>query len=291
MKQDHDKGVILVIDDDPVNLKVIVDLILLDIMMPDIDGYEVCRQLKKDESVKNIPVIFLSALNDVSAKVKGFKIGAVDYISKPFQIQEVLARVKTHLLLQTQQQLLSTKNTELKIKNKLIEEQASKLETMVRKDFLTGISNRRDFLEKSKIEENRFYRTQKKFSIVMIDIDKFKTVNDTFGHECGDNVLIAVSQELTKVLRKHDIVARWGGEEFICLLVDTEVDSARIVSEKIRKTMENYQYRYGDTPFSVTVTIGVCLFDGSFSIEECIRRADKALYEGKEMGRNQVVIS
>ena len=125
----------------------------------------------------------------------------------------------------------------------------------------------------------------------MLDIDHFKNVNDTYGHECGDKVLVRVSQELKKTLRAQDLPTRWGGEEFICLLPETDVDGARHVAEKIRTAIEAHCYECRGVSVSVTVTLGISIYDGSCSLEECIRRADDALYKGKKQGRNQVVVT
>jgi diguanylate cyclase (GGDEF)-like protein len=137
----------------------------------------------------------------------------------------------------------------------------------------------------------RFKRTGRPFALILLDIDHFKRVNDTFGHACGDEVLCSVSRGLEKALRAQDILARWGGEEFICLLPETGVDGATSASEKIRTDMEHQRHRCIDDDVPITVTAGVCVYDGSCAIEECIRRADEALYKGKIQGRNQVVLS
>lgn len=267
------------------------ELILLDIMMPGMDGYEVCRQLKADERTKDIPIIFLSALNEVFDKVKAFKVGGVDFITKPFQMEEVLARVKTHLTLRSQQKALVLQNEALLKKNALITEQTKKLELLATRDFLTGLSNRRDFLERAGQEEKRFNRTNRPFTLILLDIDHFKRVNDTYGHACGDKVLINVSRTLEKSLRAQDILARWGGEEFICLLPETGDEGAKRTAEKIRIDMERRGHDCIDVGVSITVTLGVCVYDGSCAIEACIRRADDALYMGKNRGRNQVVLA
>ena len=267
------------------------DLILLDIMMPGRDGYDVCRELKGDPETADIPVIFLSALNDVLDKVKAFRAGGVDYITKPFQVEEVLARVHTHLMLRAQQKTLELQNERLRKKKRLIEEQARQLEVMATKDYLTGLSNRNDFLKKSVQEEQRFNRTGRPFSVLVLDIDHFKEVNDTYGHDCGDKVLVAVSRSLEKALRSQDILARWGGEEFTCLLPETGAEGAMAAAEKIRAMVERSGHTCENTRFSVTVTLGGCVYDGSISMQECIRRADAALYRGKNQGRNQIVIS
>lgn len=266
------------------------ELILLDIMMPEMDGYEVCKRLKSDESLRDIPVIFLSALHEVLDKVKAFKAGGVDYISKPFQVEEVLARVSTHLTIRAQQMALELQNEELIKKNTLIMEQSKELEVLASKDPLTGLSNRRDFFRKARDEEKRSSRTNRHFSLIVMDIDHFKKVNDTYGHDCGDAVLKGVARGLEQTLRVQDVVARWGGEEFACLLPETEMDGARHVADKIRRNIEDMRHGCGSvSAVSITVTIGICLCDGSCSIEECIRRADAALYKGKEQGRNRVV--
>lgn len=267
------------------------DLILLDIMMPGKNGYEVCQELKADNQAKDIPVIFLSALNEVFDKVKAFRAGGVDYITKPFQVEEVLARVHTHLKLRVQQKALESQNAELKGKNRLIQEQAKKLEILATRDYLTGLSNRNDFLQKSTQEEQRFKRTKRPFCLIVLDIDHFKYVNDTYGHECGDKVLVAVSRGLEKALRTQDILARWGGEEFVCLLPETGVDGISAAGEKIRSMVEVSQHDCKDVSISVTVTLGACVYDGSCSIDECLRKADDALYKGKKQGRNQIVVA
>lgn len=267
------------------------ELILLDIMMPEMDGYEVCRELKADNLTCDIPVIFLSALNEVFDKVKAFQAGGVDYICKPFQVEEVLVRVHTHLTIRTQQLVLGRQNQELKEKNRLITKQSEQLKQLACRDFLTGLSNRRDFLDKAGKEEGRFRRSGLTFSVLLLDIDRFKAVNDTYGHECGDQVLVHVAKRLDQVLRQQDTVARWGGEEFICLLPESELKGAVVVAEKIRQSFEEHEKRCGEVVVSITVTLGVCWYDGSCSLEETIRRADAALYKGKEKGRNRVEVA
>jgi diguanylate cyclase (GGDEF)-like protein len=267
-------------------------LILLDIMMPDMDGYEVCRQLKADEGTNDIPIIFLSALNEVFDKVKAFKAGGVDFITKPFQVEEVLARVRTHLTIRAQQDALALKNEELERKNALITEQAKELEQLATKDYLTGLPNRRDFQAKASREVKRFERNRKPFAIIMIDIDHFKQVNDTHGHDFGDSVLVATGRRLEKMLRAQDIVARWGGEEFIALLPETEAEGAKHAAEKIRMRIAAYRHDLKDFSASITATLGIAVFDDDAdSIEACIKRADNALYLGKKQGRNRVVLA
>ncbi len=264
------------------------DLILLDILMPGMDGYEVCGKFKAEERTRDIPIIFISALNEIEDKMKAFSGGGVDYISKPFHAEEILARVGTHLTLRSQQKALTLQNEELREKNALIKEQAEKLKMLASRDFLTGLSNRRDFLEKAHQEERRYKRTERTFAFILLDIDHFKEVNDTHGHECGDAVLVGVARSLEKALRGQDVVARWGGEEFICLLPETGLEGARNVAEKIRRSSEAAVHRCNSREISITVTLGGSVYNGECSMEECIGRADRALYRGKQQGRNRV---
>jgi diguanylate cyclase (GGDEF)-like protein len=267
------------------------DLILLDIMMPEIDGFEVCSRLKASPLTRDIPVIFLSALNEVFDKVRAFKCGGVDFISKPFQVEEVLARVNTHLTIRAQQQALASQNEELRKMNEVISLQAQQLELLATRDTLTDIPNRRHFLERLALEEGRFTRSSCTFALILLDIDHFKMVNDTHGHACGDLVLQSVARTLERFLRAQDLVARWGGEEFICLLPETGRDGALRVAEKLRHEVENLEHRCGDRRVQVSITLGISLYDGSCSSQECINRADDALYAGKRRGRNRVVVA
>ncbi len=265
------------------------DLILLDLMMPETDGYEICRQLKSEARFKDIPVIFLSGSNELFDKVKAFKAGIVDFIAKPLQEEEVIVRVDTHLTIRRQQTALARKKEELLQKNILIAEQTRRLAHLATRDFLTGISSRRDFLERARQEENRCNRTGRSFALILLDIDHFKAVNDAYGHNCGDLVLTSVARNLEQSLRTQDIVARWGGEQFICLLPETEADGARQAAEKIRTCLADSRHGCGDVSVSITVTLGVSRYDGTCSIDACIKQAEDALHKGKENGRNQVM--
>ncbi len=265
------------------------DLILLDILMPGMDGYQVCQRLKASESTRDIPIIFISALNDIDDKMKAFSAGCVDYISKPFQSEEILARVHTHLALRRQQEVLALQNRQLQEKNALISEQAARLRDLASRDSLTGLSNRREFLEKARAEHKRFERNGRPFAVVLLDIDHFKKVNDTHGHDCGDAVLTGVARTLERNLRQQDVVARWGGEEFICLLPETDLAGARKAAEKLRLGLAGATHSCAGAEVSLTATLGVSMLDGVDSLEECIKRADRALYRGKRQGRNQVI--
>jgi len=266
------------------------DLILLDIMMPEMNGFEVCKALKADRTTADSRIIFLTARNESEDIVKGFKLGGVDYVTKPFSGTELIVRVKTHLELKQNRDQLQKLNDELIEKNEKLERAYEKLQEISRTDMLTKLSNRRDMIDKLNLEVNRFSRNAKYFSLIIGDIDKFKSVNDTYGHECGDKVLVSVAEILTVNLRQIDVVARWGGEEFLMLLPDTTLDGAMIVAEKLRKAIESRKVLYDKHTLEVTMTFGVsCYTDPEYDINYYIRQADEGLYQGKQNGRNQVV--
>ena len=244
------------------------DLILLDIMMPGIDGYEVCRRLKQSDVSKYIPVIFITAKGDTESIVEGFDVGAVDFIMKPFKVKEVCARVHTHLTL----------SAALK---KLIQDSET--------DPLTGLFNRRTFLKRIEEEAMRFRRYQKPFSILFGDIDFFKKINDTYGHAAGDAVLINISNILKTEKREIDQVARWGGEEFLILLPETDVAGAVQHGNKIREMISAKPFIYEGQEINITMSFGVSIYNGDTSIEKTIDLADQRLYRAKESGRNKVV--
>jgi len=244
------------------------DLILLDIMMPEMDGYEVCRRLKKDEDLKNIPVIFITAKGETEDVLEGFGVGAVDFIMKPFKLEEVYARVKTHLTLSAALKKLTLDS-----------------ET----DPLTGLFNRRTFLQKIENEAMRFKRTKKTFSILFGDIDFFKKINDTYGHSAGDDVLINISRLLIAEKREIDQVARWGGEEFLILLPETDLRGAVQLSNKIRELVSAKPIIYEEQEIPVTMSFGVSQYNGDSDIEKTIDLADQRLYLAKKSGRNKVV--
>lgn len=272
------------------------DLILLDIMMPGMDGYEVCQHLQADELTRSIPIIFISALNETFDKVKAFSIGGRDYISKPFEENEVLARVKTHLELKRSQEALVSNINELKRTNEVLEkinkeleETRNELVLAATTDPLTNIYNRRKFIELMEIESARFNRNGLPFSLVLADIDNFKIFNDRHGHSCGDFILVSIAKIIQKILRTQDSLARWGGEEFIMLLPDTSIEDGYNVAEKIRKEIASAIFEYIDKKLTVTMTFGLSEIAPSMTLSTLINEADKALYEGKDRSRNCVV--
>ncbi|MEA3266088.1 MAG: diguanylate cyclase [Candidatus Fermentibacteria bacterium] len=246
------------------------DLILLDVQMPGKSGFEVCEELKSDSDLCNIPVIFLSAADDISEKVKGLDLGAVDYVTKPFDIFELRARVRAALRTKRLQDLLL---------------QYGEV------DSLTEIYNRRVLMERLQQEWDRLLRSNAVFSFIMTDIDKFKNVNDTYGHPVGDDVLEKVAYTLKKSIRSGDIVGRYGGEEFGIIMANSTAQEAFVAADRYRQLIEKIVFRAKKKSFSVTASFGVADSSGKDSLDELVSAADSAMYEAKENGRNRVCIS
>jgi diguanylate cyclase (GGDEF)-like protein len=255
------------------------DLILLDILMPGMDGFEVCSRLKADENTKDIPVIFVSSMADIDSKVQGFKVGGVDYINKPFQHAEILVRVNTHI-------------TMLRLR-KHLEEQNAELERLANTDYLTELYNRRRFFHTAEVEFAEAVRSGNPISITLIDLDHFKRVNDTHGHLVGDHVLVHIAHLIRSNCRKSDIAARYGGEEFAILHPSLDRQNAFRVAERIRKEVEANPFSHEKDEIGITLSAGVV---DTQSCKDCLRVddvlswADIALYRAKDGGRNQVVI-
>lgn len=254
------------------------DLILLDIVMPGMDGYEVCKRLKADERTKNVPVIFITSKSDEKDEAKGLEFGAVDYITKPFSKPIVRARVKNHLIMKKQRDLL---------------------ENLSNLDGLTGIPNRRSFDRLFNAEWRRAVRSTLPLSLILMDIDFFKKFNDTYGHTAGDDCLKRVAQALDSSLKRpSDFVARYGGEEFVALLPETDSEGAVTMADKIRNSIESLDIEHSSSTTASTVTIsqGVATAIPTRKTNPIlmIEAADKALYAAKEEGRNKakkIVIS
>ncbi len=270
-------------------------LILLDIMMPDLDGYEVCSHLKSDPETAKVPVIFLSALDDVFDKVKAFTVGAVDYISKPFQSQEVIARVQHHLALQAVNQKIILLNAELeqqvKERTHQLEEVHAKLTQLAFHDELTGLPNRALFI--SSLEEalhNAQIDSSYKFALLYIDCDRFKVVNDSLGHSVGDLLLAAVANRLADALPQVNILARLGGDEFAILITEiTEITPAIKVAEKVIKTLST-PFKLHKYDVYVNASIGIALSNSSYTQpQQVLRDADAAMYRAKKQGNRYQV--
>jgi len=253
------------------------DLILLDIIMPQMDGYDVCKRLKENPVTKDIPVIFITAKSDEESIEKAYDVGGIDYVTKPFKPKELLARVKTQLQVR---KLISD-----------LEKSQKELIFLASVDPMTNLYNRRYFINISESLLNLAIRDKIDTSVIMLDIDMFKNVNDTYGHKVGDEVIILLAKILQKFTRKSDIVSRWGGEEFVILLPHTDTTGALIIAEKIRVESENNIYiTQENQKVSFTVSMGVSqvINDQDSTIEASLNRADKALYEAKHGGRNRV---
>ncbi|MBF0345164.1 MAG: PleD family two-component system response regulator [Nitrospirae bacterium] len=296
---DNKKPSLLIVDDEPSNVKILnellradydirvatsgeralkitlsdtpPDLVLLDIMMPGIDGYKVCKRLKADPVTQDIPVIFITSKVDEQDELKGFEAGAVDYVTKPFRPVVVKARVRTHVALKIKSELL--KNLSLS-------------------DGLTGIANRRRFDEYIGMIWNYSIRESLPLSLIMIDIDHFKLYNDNYGHQSGDSCLIQVAGCLvSSINRKIDIVARYGGEEFACILPHTHIDGAVSVAKKFHNEILALQIPHIRSSVNnrVSISQGIAtLIPSNYSLPETlIKMADQALYKAKENGRNR----
>lgn len=247
------------------------DLVLLDVEMPGMDGYEVCRRLKADAATRDIPVIFVTAHSDEEAETRGLDAGAVDFISKPINPRIVRARVKTQLMLKAQSDLLRH---------------------WVYVDGLTGVHNRRYFDERLRSEWGRAVRNSALLSVVLIDVDFFKRYNDRYGHQAGDDCLRRVAATLKSGLRRPgDLIARYGGEEFACLLPDTGLSGALQLAGQLGQLVHDRHIEHADSAVApvVTVSQGVCCktAEAVGSAGALLREADAQLYAAKAQGRHR----
>ncbi|WP_101209397.1 diguanylate cyclase [Pseudomonas sp. 43NM1] len=298
----HSRPKLLIVDDQPTNIRVLhelfredcdvfmatsgeqaigvcqlqlPDLILLDVVMEGIDGHEVCRRLKADPATQGIPIIFITAQQQESDEVSGLELGAVDFISKPINPTIVRARVRTHLTLKLQNDLLRS---------------------MALMDGLTGVANRRKFDEDILADWRQCYRERKPLSLVLVDVDFFKRYNDQYGHQAGDGCLKSVAQELSLTVRRpYDLVARYGGEEFACVLPNTNLAGAVEIAERMQERIRalGIEHSASDVDSVVTVSLGVATVTptGDLTISALIEAADKQLYRAKIAGRARVCSS
>ena len=253
------------------------DLILLDLILPEMDGYQVCRQIKKETATSDIPVIMLTSKSEPADKVRGLEMGASDYVTKPFDEGELMARVNIHLQIRELHERLKEKNRQLK--------------EMANRDGLTGLYNHRYFQETISKDFQRAVRYHESLSCVMFDIDHFKKFNDTYGHQTGDMVLKTLGGLVGELIRDSDLSARYGGEEFILLMYHTASQEAFMIAERLRKAVEQHKFRADNLVLTVTISVGVASFPhpeiaDAKTLIEC---ADKALYRAKEEGRNRVI--
>jgi len=244
-----------------------IDLILLDIMMPIMDGYAVCSLLKENDNSKDIPVIFITAKTDEDSIEKAYEVGGFDYVTKPFKPRELLARIKTQLKLK---------------------ELMNHLEFIASYDEMTGIYNRRKFFS---LAIEHFNKSKKDLCAVMMDIDKFKMVNDTYGHGVGDEVIKLVTKTISENLLECSIFGRIGGEEFAAICHSEDSDDIFKKIENIREKIENLQVITDDgSVVKFTISNGIAnATDETKTLDELLKEADIALYEAKGSGRNKVI--
>jgi diguanylate cyclase (GGDEF)-like protein len=295
----HGKPKLLIVDDQPINIQVMhqifggdyqvfmatsgaqalsicqanpPDLVLLDIVMPGMDGFEVCKQLKGNDATRNIPVIFVTAHTDAAQETHGLSLGAVDFISKPVNPAVVRARVRTHLTLKFQSDLLRK---------------------LVFLDGLTGVFNRRYFDQQMGVEWARSTRGNSPLAVIMLDVDHFKLYNDRYGHQAGDDCLRQLAQTLKTTLRRPaDLVARYGGEEFACILPDTPFDDAMGLAHELERKVRAQRIPHDLSPVDGVVTVSVGLatrtVDSGGDALTLVGLADAQLYRAKQGGRGRV---
>lgn len=306
---------VLIVDDMPVNIKLLrellhdhyavnfatdgltalklaqtvpPDIVLLDISMPEMDGYQVCQELKDSPATSAIPVIFITSQSDENDELEGLSLGAIDYITKPFSPPIVLARVKNHIDFALAKKRLSEAYLLLDQKNQELDDKNRTLEILLMTDRLTGLNNRHRLDEAFQAELQRAKRSSGDLAVILLDIDSFKSVNDTFGHQVGDAVLQQVAAVLSNHVRATDIVGRWGGEEFLLLCPETTLDVAGLLAERLRMLLAGAPLPPVD---SVTASFGVAAYQPGDDMHALLRRADDALYRGKAAGRNRVEIA
>ena len=253
------------------------DLILLDVILPDMEGYELFEKIKEKDK-NHAPVIFITSKDSEQDVIRGFELGACDYIKKPFRPEELKSRVKAHLEDKRERD-------ELKILNETLKANMQILNRVAYRDELTGLYNRRFVVEKlaqDLMEPNR------QDALVMIDVDDFKHVNDCYGHDAGDMVLVCISNIMESVCRRHKVV-RWGGEEFLIILMAVTKQECFEVCEEIRKEIQAFPFLQGNTTFYCTVTLGISLYDKEQSFKMNMTHADLALYRGKKTGKHRTV--
>jgi diguanylate cyclase (GGDEF)-like protein len=274
--------------DGDIALKMVVanppDLILLDVMMPTIDGTEVARRIKENKSLPFIPIIMQTALDAPEHKVAGLGAGADDYITKPIEFSELGARVKSMLRIKRLQEELEQKTNELAEANQ-------QLLRVSQTDGLTSLANRRHIEERLNEMFGHSLRLNEPLSCVMCDIDKFKVVNDTHGHQAGDAVLRQFAKILKTEAREIDRIGRYGGEEFLLLLPGTVLDAAVTFAERVRKAVEEHTFTFDGGSLKRTASFGVAGWPHPAigHSETLVKMADDALYVAKETGRNKVV--
>lgn len=250
------------------------DLIILDVVMPGLDGFDLCRQVREHPALQFTPVIFVTRKGDLEQRVRGLAVGGNDYIAKPFEPQELVARVRAHL------------------------QRLAELRDMATRDGLTRCYNHKYFKARSEQEVARAHRHKLELALAMLDIDHFKSINDNHGHPAGDSVLVHLSNLMLASVRSTDVVARYGGEEFGIIFIQAGIPEAEIITNRLRERIASHRFAFpGPSDANeivrvpVTVSIGVASLAAGDSMQQLIRKADEALYAAKQAGRNQVRIA
>jgi diguanylate cyclase (GGDEF)-like protein len=277
------------------------NLILLDVKMEGMDGFEVCKKLKSDRLTADVPIIFLSAYGSVQEKIAAFGVGGLDFITKPFQAAEVIVRIENQLTLCRLQKELIEKNQQLEkeINDRQtaefeLKQAYSALEKLAYLDGLTRVANRM-YLDKFLHHEwNRAKREREALALILCDIDYFKNYNDTYGHLLGDRCLRQIARALSKaVQRSTDLVARYGGEEFCLVLSNTNLSGAIEIATAIQNRVRKLQIPHDKSPISdrITLSLGLATYipHPKTSIKYLVQMADKALYQAKAAGKNQFI--
>ncbi|HEY5927323.1 MAG TPA: diguanylate cyclase [Kofleriaceae bacterium] len=242
------------------------DLIVLDVAMPGMDGFNLCRRVRSHPALQFTPVIFVTRRGDLEQRVKGLEVGGNDYIAKPFEPQELVARVRSHLV------------------------RLAELRSMAVRDGLTRCFNHKYFKMRLEQEAARALRYEEPLTVAMLDIDHFKQVNDRHGHPTGDEVLRHLANVVMATVRSTDVVARYGGEEFGLLFVQSGLPEASIIANRIRERVAKSSFAVEEASVQISVSIGLAQYAAKEDITALIKRADSALYRAKEGGRNQVAV-
>lgn len=263
-------------------------LILLDVQMPDMDGFEVCEQLRANPQTAEMPIIFLTAAYRADEdKIHGYLSGATDYLSKPVNDRILRSKVEVFLKLYRQQQALLSANEALRREVEQRKHAEEKLALQARTDPLTGILNRRAFFDLGSQELSRLRRYGGAACLAVLDIDHFKCVNDNYGHQVGDQALRLLTSTISTNLRTNDIFARVGGEEFAVLLLQTPPAEAVEKLNELLEVMRNTEFTHGNYREKILFSAGVSPMSAEDkSVDDAFSRADKLLYKAKLDGRN-----
>jgi len=272
-----------------------IDLIIMDIVMPEIDGIEACRRIKEDDRFEDVPIIMITALADKGILQLAFDAGATDYIAKPVDKLELIARVRSSLRLKDEMEKRRERERELTVMSRKLAAANQVLQRLSLLDGLTGIPNRRRFDEVLAHEWKQAMRSKQTLSLVMIDIDHFKAFNDHYGHLAGDDCLKKVALAMSGILKRPtDILARYGGEEFAAILPMTECDGAKAIAAAMKTGVIDLAipHDHSSAASRVTISLGIATLvpRRGMTAAMLVSAADQALYEAKAGGRNRIAV-